>query len=260
MSESDRGQNLAPHRKPMVSTVVNRKRVAKTLRDDTMLSKKSDIVVKRVAPKQTMKEIAEQPAQRQVIKNIEEPVRPTAKQMKDEAIKKALAASAKKSPKKVQKIHVHFGFKRVLLALMCSSVAVFAIVYFVNLNAPDISLKVAAMQTGIDAAYPAYKPRGYNISDITSENGKITLNYKNEEGDAYSLVEEKSSWDSNALLNNYVRSEYGDNYLMMKEQGLTIYISGSNAAWVNGGIVYKLKTTSGSLTKKQITTIAINCR
>ena len=70
------------------------------------------------------------------------------------------------------------------------------------------------------------------------------------------MIEEKSSWDTNALLSNYVKTEYGENYSIVREQGLTIYISNSDAAWVNGGIVYKLKTASGDLTNKQIRAIA----
>lgn len=195
----------------------------------------------------------------------------TAKELKDEAIRKALAsasstgtmgqaittADAKKSAKKTGKIR--FGAGRIMLALFCAAAAVFALVYFVNLNMPDISFRVAAMQTGINATYPSYVPRGFNVSNIASEDGKIAIGFKNSEtGDAFSLTEEKSSWDSNALLSNYVKPTYSDNYTIVREQGLTIYISGSNAAWVNGGIVYKLEAITGSLTNKQIRSIAVS--
>lgn len=189
----------------------------------------------------------------------------TAKQLKEQAIKKALAdASATKASsanidndREFTKVKHHFGIGRVVLALSCAAAAVFAIVYFVNLNMPDISLKVAAIQTGIEATYPSYIPRDFSLTGIVSEDGKITLNFSNSStGDAYSITEENSSWDSNALLNNYVKERYGDNYTVVREQGLTIYISGSDASWTNGGIVYKLDTTSGSLTKKQISSIA----
>ena len=59
-------------------------------------------------------------------------------------------------------------------------------------------------------------------------------------------------------MTNYVKDEFGDNYAVVKEQGITMYIDGSNAAWVNGGVVYKLNTTSGSLTNKQIKSIAVS--
>ena len=188
--------------------------------------------------------------------------RMSAKEMKEQAIKKALAEAAapakeKTKKKKTNGAKIHFGFGRVILALSCAAVAVFAVVYFVNLNMPDVSLKVAAMQTGINASYPTYVPRDYTISSITSEDKKIVLEFKNSETEsAFTLVEETSSWDSNALLNNFVKDTYDENYQIVKEQGLTIYISGSNASWVNGGIVYKITTTKGSLTNKQIKAIA----
>ncbi len=145
------------------------------------------------------------------------------------------------------------------MALSCAAAVVLVIVYFVNLNMPDISLKVAAMQTGFEASYPSYVPRDYTLSGITSEEGNITLNFRNHAEDTtFSLNEEKSTWDSGALLNNYVRPTYGENYSTVKEQGLTIYINGSNATWVNGGIVYKLTAESSNLTKKQIKSIAVS--
>jgi hypothetical protein len=186
----------------------------------------------------------------------------TAKQVKQQEIQKALkAASTTPKQKKTKKSDVkfHFGFGRVMLAFACAAVAVFAIVYFVNLNSPDISLKVAAMQTGIEASYPSYIPRDFSLSDITSENGRVTLNFSNPAtGDAYTIVEEKSSWDSNALLSNYVKKTYGEDYTTIRENGLTIYIHNSDATWVNGGVVYKLQCKSGSLTKKQLRAIAVS--
>ena len=186
----------------------------------------------------------------------------TAKEIKDQAIQKALMSAATSeqtaSTKKTKKLgKMHFGFGRVVLALSCAAAVAMAIVYFVNLNMPDISLRVAAMQTGINASYPGYVPRDYAVSSITSEDKRIVLDFKNSsEGNAFTLVEETSSWDSNALLNNYVKPEYGDNYKIIKEQGLTIYINGSNAAWVNGGVIYKITADNGVLTNKQICSIA----
>ena len=190
----------------------------------------------------------------------------TAKELKEQAIKKALAEAAKTSdvnslssqiaPAKNHSNRLHFGLAHVLLALSCAAAVVFAIVYFVNLNMPDISLKVAAMQSGIEASYPGYIPRNFALSSITSENGKIVLDFENSsDGTKFTLTEEQSHWDSSALLSNFVRPEYGDNYTVVREQGLTIYVSKSDAAWVNGGVVYKIATTSGSLTKKQICSI-----
>lgn len=190
-----------------------------------------------------------------------EPAKQSAKEVKKQEIDKALANAAKRTEKQIRekphREHVRMDWKRMVLALSCTAAAVAAIVYFVNLNAPDISLRVAAMQTGIEASYPSYVPRDYALSDISSENGKVVLNFKNAAaGTAFTVIEEKSSWDSDALLTNYVRKTFGDDYTTIKEQGLTIYVANSNAAWVNGGVVYKIQAGAGTLTKKQITTIA----
>lgn len=284
MQKSNDNQSAAKaHRQVQSSTTLNRRYVKRPVKSaDINVSVKRSSRIRRFAPqtienKVTQLEQPIAPAQTHPIQNkanarmqsrasasaVAQASRPTAQQLKDQAIKKALAtAAATKSTDNIDtdqpiKTKHHFGMGRVVLALSCAAAAVFAIVYFVNLNMPDISLRVAAMQTGIEATYPSYTPRDFSLSGIVSEEGKITLNFANSStGDAYSLTEENSSWDSNALLNNFVKERYGDNYTVVREQGLTIYISGSDAAWANGGIVYKLDTTSGSLTKKQISSIA----
>lgn len=199
----------------------------------------------------------------------------TAKQRKDQAIAQALksvtvveqdnapAPAAKKSPKKTKKIRSKHtraerssgNGKRFLIAFTCAAACVAALGALINANMPDISVRVAAMQTGIEASYPSYIPRDYSLANINSEEGKITMDFSGPNGDSFTLVEEKSSWDSNALLNNYVKPTWQEAYTVTHEQGITIYIAGSDAAWVNGGILYTLDASSNNLTKKQIRTI-----
>ena len=197
---------------------------------------------------------------------VKQPQELTAKQLKDQAIAKALRAAeqqttpiAEQIQEKPQKTKgkIKFGVGRIVLALSCAAAAVFAIVYFVNLNMPDISFRVAAMQTGIDASYPSYLPHGFSLSGIASENGKITLSFRNADEDkTFTLIEEKSHWDANALLVNYVKPTFAEDYTVVRERGLTIYIDNDHAAWVNGGVVYKIEAAKNLLTKKQITSIA----
>lgn len=289
MQKSDHNQSAVNvHRKVQSSTTLNRKYVKRpsaTTMGETITVRRSQKVqhFKREMPAETQmseQEVMKAPEMHPLQATANEQMmarsmaatmdplavkKMTAKEIKEQEIKKALNSATKSveveektmDPKKQKMGKTHFGFGRVILAMSCAAVAVFAIVYFVNLNMPDLSLRVAAMQTGINASYPSYVPRDFTLSDITSENGKVTLNFKNSStGDAFSLVEESSSWDSNALLANYVAGEYGDEYDTVREQGLTLYMSGGDACWVNGGVVYKIKTLSGSLTKKQIKTIA----
>lgn len=202
--------------------------------------------------------------------------KPSAKELKDRAIKQAMLSVATMestenmettSPKSQQtsntrkqhkSMQTSVGAKRFALAFACAAICVGVLTIFVNLNMPDISVRVAAMQTGIDAAYPSYIPRDYSLSNIVSEDGKLTMEFNGPEESAFILTEEKSSWDSATLLNNFVKSEWGDNYVTTHEQGITIYINNSNATWVNGGILYKITTLKGSLTKKQINSIVVS--
>ena len=184
----------------------------------------------------------------------------TAKEIKEQEIKKAVSMAAKlpqpsKKSTRRSRVPMNFGIARVVLAIACLSTAVFAIVYFINLNSSDISLRVAAMQSGIEAVYPSYIPRGYTLADVTSSSGKVTMKFKSDNG-GYTLTEEPAEWNSDGLLSNFVRPTYGDDYTVVSEQGLTIYVGDRWGAWVNGGMIYKLTVDSGSLTKKQIKAIA----
>lgn len=150
--------------------------------------------------------------------------------------------------------------KRFIVAFACATACVIGVLAYVSTNIPDVSVKVAAMQTGIQAKYPSYIPRDYNLSDVLSEEGKITMIFSGPDKSSFSLIEEKSSWDSSALLRNYVEPTWNDNYATTHEQGITIYISNINAdaAWVNGGILYKITSEGTALTKKQVRSIVVS--
>ena len=285
MQKSENHQSVrVVRRQPQASTTLNRKYVKRpTNSSDTIIQVKKSAQVKRFSDatvKQPRKiqvsdnaKVVSHPLQTKAnermkarAKSMQQPTTPkvSAKELKDQAIKKALAQAATmnegtEKTAKVKGEKLHFGFGRVMLALVCAATAVFAIAYFVNLSMPDVSLKVAAMQTGIDAKYPSYVPRDYNISSITSEDGKVTLNFvKSATNDNFTLQEEKSAWDSSALLSNYVKEKFGENYSIVREQGITIYVNNSNATWVNGGLLYKIEAKSGTLTEKQIRSIAVS--
>lgn len=185
----------------------------------------------------------------------------TAKEIKEREIKKAvsLANRLPKNGRQRQRkpdLITRFGWARLTLMITCVATAVFALVYFINLTSADMSLKVAASQSGIEATYPDYVPRGYELSDVTSASGKVTMNFKSEDG-AFMITEEASNWNSEALYSNFIKENYADDeYSVVIEQGLTIYMGANWEAWVNGGLLYKLNVKSGSLTKKQLKTIA----
>ena len=147
------------------------------------------------------------------------------------------------------------SMKRLFVALFCAAACIFALVCFIKLNIPTISVHVAAMQAGIEASYPSYVPHDFALSSVQADGNKVIMTFKSNDND-FTLTEEKSSWDSNALLNNFVKPEWQDNYSVAREQGITIYVSGSNAVWVNGGIWYHITADENTLSKKQIYSLA----
>lgn len=287
MQKSDDAQMAQPmKRKVRISTTLDRRYVGQpgSAAKKTVGAKKNSMIqhfnnvcsgstttVKKAAADQPVEPVAAHPMQERAnakmrsmraIADGQQIQKESAKKLKDKAIRKALAEvtmSEMEVEKEANAKKLHFGFGRVMLALVCATIAVITIVYFMNLNMPDVSMRVAAMQTGINASYPGYVPRDYSLASITSEDKKITLDFRNNaENQKFSLVEEASSWDSNALLNNFVKDAYSENYTIIREQGLTIYVDHSNATWVNGGILYKINASGDTLTNKQIKSIAVS--
>lgn len=173
----------------------------------------------------------------------------------DSKAKQVVAATQPKNVKPVKK-SIHKKSTRLAFALFCSTAVVASLFFIAQTNMPDISVRVAAMQTGIQATYPSYIPREYRLSGVyTTQDNSVAMDFTGPNQAKFTLTEEKLPWDSNALLNRYVKTKWGENYDSVREQGITIYISGSNAAWVNAGIVYKINNFQGELTKKQIKNI-----
>ena len=164
--------------------------------------------------------------------------------MKEETSPKFAPVMIKKP--KVSKKHLIFA--------VASSICCMGVLYAtLKFSMPDISAKVAAAQNG--ASYPSFVPRDFIASGASFQKNTFSLEFVGPDKTRFTLDQEKLPWDSNALLNNYVKPTWGEQYDTIREQGLTIYMYQSNAAWVNGGTVYKLNTTSGSLSKKQLKNI-----
>lgn len=181
------------------------------------------------------------------------PVAKTSKQIKDEAISKAISTPTTKAGKKKR----GFQWSRRFTIIT----AVFAVLivgaYLTYVNIPGISVGFAASQAGINATYPQYKPDGYHLSQpVTYSDGTVTLKFKSNTDDSqYSVVQTRSSWDSSAVLTNIVKKAAGDNYITTQESGLTIYSYDKNATWVNGGLLYTIESNA-PLSGEQIRHIA----
>lgn len=130
--------------------------------------------------------------------------------------------------------------------------------YVAYLNIPSISMKVAANRAGFAATMPSYRPAGYGLNGpIAYSPGQVTVNFSSNTDDRkFSLRQQPTTWDSNALLENYVTKQSGE-YLTYQDQGLSIYIfEGTSAAWVNGQKMYILEGDNSQLDTDQILKLA----
>jgi len=129
--------------------------------------------------------------------------------------------------------------------------------YFTYLNMPSLSVRVAAAQAGVNASYPSYHPDGYSLNGpVAYTQGQVNMKFASNSGPQnFTVTQSKTSWDSSAVLDNYIKEKAGDNYITYDEHGLTIYTYGGNAAWVNGGVLYTI-TGDAPLSGDQIRHIA----
>lgn len=130
--------------------------------------------------------------------------------------------------------------------------------YVAYLNIPSISMRVAAHQAGFAATLPGYRPTGYSFrGPIEYHPGQVTINFQAANGvKMFSLSQQETTWDSTALLENYV-AKHTAQYVTYQDRGLTIYIyDGSNASWVNGGKMYTINAENTQLDTDQILKLA----
>lgn len=145
-----------------------------------------------------------------------------------------------------------------LASLMTASFAVIVLGgYFTYLNMPGLSVRVAAAQADVAANYPDYHPDGYSFSGpVAFASGQVAIDFRANGGSSkYTVTQQKSTWDSQAVYDNVVAKAADDSYVTNSQQGLTIYTFKGEAAWVNKGILY---TISGNapLSNEQLLRIA----
>lgn len=181
---------------------------------------------------------------------------PPAQVIKAKAITDAVAKSSKKKHTKKS------FFKKYPRALTISVVVLIIIIiggYITYLNLPSLSVRLASAQAGISASYPSYQPSGYALNGSASyDKDEVTLNFKATAGpQTFTLQQTKSNWDSSALLENFIIMQNEGKYETYIDSGLTIYVYGTNASWVNGGILHTI-TGDAPLTNEQLRRIALS--
>lgn len=164
--------------------------------------------------------------------------------IKNEAVTRALDSAPKhhRAPHR-DKARVRSRKERAGRALtFASSGAALLLIagYFTYMNMPNLSVRVAAVQAGVDAQYPEFRPSGYSLAGpIAYDDGSVAMTFDSNGTPAnFTLTQAKSGWDSVAVLENYVAPKAGENYTTTTSGGLTVYSWNGNAAWVNDGILY----------------------
>lgn len=114
--------------------------------------------------------------------------------------------------------------------------------YLTYINIPNLSIRIAAANAGINASLPQYQPAGYRIhGPISYQEGEVDVSYKQSGSDlGYKISQRPTDWDPIAALDNYVESDSKDNYQTHSVQGLTVYTYDKKAVWVNAGILHVL--------------------
>lgn len=129
--------------------------------------------------------------------------------------------------------------------------------YLTYINIPNLSIKVAAANAGINASLPQYQPGGYRLQGpISYSPGEVEVKYQQNGGsEGYQITQKTTDWDPQAALDNYVKPDSSDNYQIRSIQGLTVYAYAQKAVWVNGGILHILNG-SAPLSGQQVERIA----
>lgn len=129
--------------------------------------------------------------------------------------------------------------------------------YVAYLNMPSLSVRIAAMQSGVHAKYPDYNPDGYSFAGpVAYQPGEVEIRFKsNGGGEGYTIREKNSDWNSVAVLDNLVSKSSGKDYEVSSTSGITIYTYGTNAAWTNGGVLYTIDSKA-PLSNDQLLRIA----
>jgi hypothetical protein len=162
------------------------------------------------------------------------------------------AATSHHQPK-IKKTPVHHRIARKLRVkprTLSVSAAVMAFVvlggFFAISNAPNLSMRVAAMKSQVHGTLPGYKPSGFAINGpIKYQPGEIIVSYKsNSDSRNFQITQKASAWDTESLRQNYVDT-LKTTYQTVQDKGKTIYLyDDASATWVDGGVWYKIDGNS----------------
>ena len=129
--------------------------------------------------------------------------------------------------------------------------------FFAIQNVPNLSMRVAAARAGFNASMPGYNPSGFSFKGpIKYSPGQVTISFNSNTDDReYTVTQKATSWNSDALLSNYVVTS-NKQYQTYLDRGRTLYIyDESNATWIDNGVWYQVEGNS-DMTTDQLVRIA----
>lgn len=186
------------------------------------------------------------------------PVLKTAREIKEEVIAETLAAAPNHHKKQV-KPPTLWGKAKLIGGLSAGLISAMILTYAAYTHIPSLSIGVVNARVGVQANYPGYIPDGYRIDGpISGQDGQVQINFKSTTNDtSFKLIQVNSTWDSDALLSNYVKEKSNNHYQTDTERGIVIYSFSHGGAWMNGGILHVVEGTA-QLNPEQIKRMAIS--
>lgn len=231
----------AQRRKPAVGRVPRSEMISRFAPHPKPITKSEAApVVKPTRPSETVSTHVAR-AQKLVAKPKPLPPTMSSRALKERLIAEKLSEQPKPQAKKKRAL---FSKQPRALTIVASCLALVMLGgYMTYINMPNLSVRVAAAQAGVAAKFPDYRPDGYRFDGpITFSTGQVAIRFEGNGGQGgYTITEQSSSWDSQAVYDNLVAKESDGSHITNSQGGLTVYTYENNAAWVNGGILYKIE-------------------
>jgi hypothetical protein len=146
--------------------------------------------------------------------------------------------------------------KRRVGTLGASALAVLLLAFVGYQELPDIRLQMASASAGFNVGMPDSQPAGYSLNRLQYDQGVAALSFQSNSDDRqYSLTQKTTTWDSQALHDNFIIPNAGQ-YQAIKDGGITVYLYGDHdATWIKDGIWYMVQS-HGSLSDRQLLDLA----
>lgn len=158
---------------------------------------------------------------------------------------------------KKEKVHKVKHSPKIFHFMTAGLATIILLGYVTYLNVPSVSIKVASSRAGFSASLPSQSPAGYRLQGpIGYKPGQVVIKFNsNTDERHFTITQQPTTWDSVALKENLVdKKGMSETY---NDRGLTVYIyGGGDAAWVDAGKFYSVKSENSQLDASQILDLA----